>query len=116
MRDSDLGLGNAELTGAEIFFAVGIGSVCKNMVQFFDKSLRQRRGNVVHDITDGGEVIDRLDDVIYLNRLEGRADLIGAVDLLDLVSCQPVTGHTVGGVGQVHLDVLIDPVVVILLR
>ena len=59
-------------------------------------------------------MIDRLDDVIHLNRLEGRADLIGAVDLLDFVSCQPVTGHTVGGVGQVHLNVLIDAVVVIL--
>jgi len=80
MRNTDLGLGKAELAGAQIFFAVGIGSICKDMVQFFDKSLRQRRGNVVHDITDGGEVIDRLNDVIHLHRLEGRADLIGAVE------------------------------------
>ena len=114
MWDANLGLGKTELAGAEIFLAIGIGSICKDMVQFFDKSLRQRRGNVVDDITDGGEVIDNLDDVIHLHRLECRADLIGAVDLLNLVSCQPVTGHTVGGVGQIHLDVLIDAVMVIL--
>ena len=49
-------------------------------------------------MADGGKVIDGLDDVIHLNRLEGCADLIGAVHLLNLVSCQPVTGHTVDGI------------------
>ena len=112
--DANLGSGKTELTGAQVFFTVGIGSICKDMVQFFDKSLRQRRGNIAHAITDGGKVIDCLDDVVHLHRLKGRTNLIGAVYLLNFVSCQPVACHTVGGVGQVHLDVLIDAVVIIL--
>ena len=35
MRDADLGFGCAELARAHIFLAVGIGSICKDMVQFF---------------------------------------------------------------------------------
>ena len=100
--------------GPQLLLAVGIGAVCKDMVQFFDECLRQRRGNVIDDISHSGKVIDGFDNIIHLNWLKCRADLIGAVDLLHLVSCQTIAGNAVGGVGQVHLNVLIDAVVVIL--
>lgn len=54
---------------------------------------------MIDNISNRSKMVNCFDNVIYLNWLEGRADLVGTIDFFDLVSCQPVTGHTVGGVG-----------------
>ena len=43
MRNTDLGFGYSELARTEVILTVDISSICKDMVQFIDKSLRQRR-------------------------------------------------------------------------
>lgn len=70
---------------------------------------------MVDDIAHSGKVIDGLDDIIHLDRFKCGTDLIGTVDLLHLVPYQAVAGHAVGRISQVHLDVLIDAVMVILI-
>ena len=112
--DTELGFRQAEFTGAECFFAVGVGAVCKGDVQFLEKRLRQGCGDVIDDQAHGGEVVDRFDDIVDFDGFEGGTDLVGAVDFLNLAAGQAVARHAIGRVGQVHLNILVDAVVVIL--
>ena len=65
-------------------------------------------------MTDGGKVIDSLDDIIHLDGFKCGADFICSIDLFNFVSCQAIACHTVGGICKVNLDVLVDTIVVIL--
>ena len=78
-----------------------------------DQVRRQGLDDCVHRLPDMQEVVQHLDQVVYLHWLKGRADLAGALDHLHLVPGQAVAGHAIRVVGQFDLDVFIDAKVVV---
>jgi len=88
--------GPAVFAGQDFLPAVGIGAVGEGVVELFDEGLGQWQGEVVNDISHGGEVVRRLDDIVHLHRLKAAEELVFAVDLLHQVPGEAVAGHAVG--------------------
>ena len=66
MRDTDLGLGKAEHSRLQFCLSVGIGAVCKDLVQVLDEKRRQLSFDIVDDMSHDFEMVDDFNDVICI--------------------------------------------------
>ena len=112
-RESEFAWLCAEAAGVQAAVEGGGGAGGQDAVVAFDEHHGQRLHDRVKHGPDAAEVVDRLNQIVYLHRFEGRADLARAIDLLHLLPGQPVAGHAARVIGQFDLDVFVDAEVVI---
>ena len=74
-----LGIVCAEHSRLQFYLSVGIGAVCKDLVQVLDENRCQIVFNVIDYMSHSFEMIDGFDDVIHLCRLKGCGDAVLAI-------------------------------------
>lgn len=77
-------------------------------VEFGKETRLQLLHRVVQNIVHADEMVAGFNEVVELHFLVSRQDLIFVVKEFYLIEGETVTGHAVGGIGQVRLQIIVD--------
>ena len=102
---------SAILARMEQELALRHGTVAEHSMQLADVGLRDACSGCIDDMADTGDVVVRLDQIIYLDRLEAHRDFAFLIDLFHLSEHEPVACQTVRAVAEVDLYVIVKSVV-----
>lgn len=114
-RHSAGGFGASVLPRCDPFPAVIHRAKDELVMELLNEFRSQRLLCMVEDVVNADTVIQDLHQIGHLHGLKGHRHLAFPEDGLHLLPGQPVAGHAAGAVGQIDLDIIVQPVKALLL-